>query len=85
MYPDSAAAAHQGHTGEGRVITVEFASFYLVNVYVPNSGQNLERLSYRVSDWDPHLYAYCQALEARKPVVLTGRGKGRGGRLITGE
>jgi hypothetical protein len=37
--------------GEGRTITVEFPDFYLVNCYVPNSGQRLERLSYRTSEW----------------------------------
>jgi len=60
------------HSGEGRTITVEFDKFYLVNCYVPNSGQALERLDYRTTQWDPFLYEYLKALEAKKPVVLTG-------------
>lgn len=60
------------HSGEGRTITVEFDSFYLVNCYVPNSGQNLERLEYRTSEWDTHLHNYLQTLERSKPVILAG-------------
>jgi exonuclease III len=41
----------EGHSGEGRVVTVEFPSFYLVNTYVPNSGQTLDRLDYRTTEW----------------------------------
>jgi hypothetical protein len=37
--------------GEGRVLTLEFTTFYLVNAYVPNSGQNLERLKSRTEQW----------------------------------
>ena len=38
-------------SGEGRVITVEFPSFFLVNTYVPNSGQTLDRLESRTTEW----------------------------------
>ena len=38
-------------SGEGRAITVEFPSFFLVNTYVPNSGQKLDRLDYRTTEW----------------------------------
>jgi exonuclease III len=41
----------KGHHGEGRTITVEFDSFVLVACYVPNAGQKLERLAYRVREW----------------------------------
>uniref|UniRef100_A0A453FQS2 Endonuclease/exonuclease/phosphatase domain-containing protein n=1 Tax=Aegilops tauschii subsp. strangulata TaxID=200361 RepID=A0A453FQS2_AEGTS len=41
------------HDQEGRVITLEFENFYLVNAYVPNSGRGLRRLVYRVDNWDP--------------------------------
>lgn len=41
----------KNHSGEGRTITLEFPNFYLVNCYVPNSGQRLERLSYRTTEW----------------------------------
>jgi len=40
------------HDGEGRVITAEFEAFVLVITYVPNAGQKLERLNYRVNKWD---------------------------------
>lgn len=59
------------HDGEGRVITAEFADFYLVNVYVPNSKRELSRLSYR-QQWDRDFLAYLQKLECAKPVVWCG-------------
>jgi exodeoxyribonuclease-3 len=59
------------HDQEGRVITVEFETFYLVNVYVPNSGQELKRLDYR-GEWDRHFLEYLRKLDARKPVIITG-------------
>lgn len=40
------------HDGEGRVTTAEFKDFILVSTYVPNSGDGLKRLSYRVKEWD---------------------------------
>jgi exodeoxyribonuclease-3 len=40
------------HDGEGRVTTAEFKEFILVSTYVPNSGQDLKRLDYRVKEWD---------------------------------
>lgn len=45
------------HSGEGRTIMLELDSFYLVACYVPNSGQNLERLDYRVDEW----LVYCNS------------------------
>jgi exodeoxyribonuclease III len=59
------------HDQEGRVICLEFASFYLVNVYVPNSGQELKRLDYR-REWDEAFVHYLSLLEAKKPVIVTG-------------
>jgi hypothetical protein len=41
----------KGHAGEGRTITVEFNSFILVACYVPNSGDGLRRLDYRIDEW----------------------------------
>ena len=64
-----AAAAHDT---EGRVITAEFAEFYLVNVYQPNSQRGLTRLGYRTKEWDPVFLAYLKGLEKRKPVVFCG-------------
>ncbi|WJX11120.1 hypothetical protein P8452_01767 [Trifolium repens] len=60
------------HDSEGRLVTVEFDTFYLVTGYVPNSGDGLKRLSYRVTEWDPALSNYLKDLEKSKPVVLTG-------------
>ncbi|KAI3426491.1 hypothetical protein D9Q98_008857 [Chlorella vulgaris] len=60
------------HDGEGRVLTAEFPTFWLVNCYVPNSGAGLKRLEYRVNSWDKDFSAYLKRLEGSKPVVLTG-------------
>jgi exodeoxyribonuclease III len=59
------------HDTEGRVLTTEFKEFYLVNVYVPNSQRELERLSYR-QEWDRDFLAYLKKLEKKKPVVFCG-------------
>ena len=59
------------HDQEGRVITLEYESFYLVNVYVPNSGQELKRLDYR-KEWDEEFLNYLKKLDIQKPVILTG-------------
>ncbi|KAK9664411.1 hypothetical protein RND81_14G039600 [Saponaria officinalis] len=60
------------HDTEGRLVTAEFDSFYLLCVYVPNSGDGLKRLSYRTTEWDPSLSCYIKELEKSKPVILTG-------------
>ena len=59
------------HDKEGRIICAEFKDFYLVNVYVPNSGQNLERLNYR-KQWDTHFLDYLKDLEKKKPLIVSG-------------
>ena len=59
------------HDQEGRVIALEFPEFFLVNVYVPNSGQELVRLGYR-QQWDKDFLAYLQKLEKSKPVIVCG-------------
>ena len=59
------------HDEEGRVITLEMKDFYLVNVYVPNSGTELKRLDYR-KEWDASLLAYLNKIDAQKPVIFTG-------------
>ncbi|XP_073062370.1 DNA-(apurinic or apyrimidinic site) endonuclease, chloroplastic isoform X2 [Primulina eburnea] len=60
------------HDSEGRLVTVEFDNFYLLCGYVPNSGDGLKRLSYRITQWDPSLSNYMKDLERLKPVILTG-------------
>jgi exodeoxyribonuclease-3 len=59
------------HDREGRVIVAEFEHFYLLNVYVPNSGEELVRLDYRQS-WDLEFLAYCQQLQSKKPLIACG-------------
>jgi len=59
------------HDREGRVITTEFADFFLVNVYVPNSKRDLSRLTYR-QRWDRDFLAFLKKLERKKPVVFCG-------------
>lgn len=58
--------------GEGRTITLEFPSFFLVACYVPNSGMDLARLTYRVEEWDPHMKQYLDSLKSTKPVIFCG-------------
>ncbi|PQQ13012.1 DNA-(apurinic or apyrimidinic site) lyase chloroplastic isoform X3 [Prunus yedoensis var. nudiflora] len=60
------------HDSEGRIVTVEFDSFFLITGYVPNSGDGLRRLSYRINEWDPSFSNYMKELEKSKPVILTG-------------
>lgn len=59
------------HDHEGRVITLEYPSFYFVNCYTPNSQKELARLSYRMQ-WEDDFRAYLLRLDAEKPVVLCG-------------
>jgi len=59
------------HDTEGRVICAEFESFFVVTVYVPNSGNDLRRLEYR-QDWDLAFYNYLKNLEKQKPVIVCG-------------
>lgn len=59
------------HDKEGRVICAEYADFHLINVYVPNSGQQLERLDYR-KQWDADFLKYIKDREKRKPVIVCG-------------
>ena len=60
------------HDNEGRVITAEFADFYLVNVYTPNAQNGLARHAYRTQEWDTAFLAHLQKLERKKPVVFCG-------------
>lgn len=56
---------------EGRILTLEFPEFYLVNVYTPNSKRDLARLPYRLS-WEDELRVYLKELDRVKPVILCG-------------
>lgn len=61
----------EAHDTEGRVITLEMPSFFLVTVYTPNSQDGLRRLDYRMQ-WDDAFREYLQKLDAEKPVVVCG-------------
>ena len=57
---------------EGRVITAEYAQFFVVAVYTPNAKDDLSRLQLRHKHWDPAFLAYCQQLQKKKPLVFCG-------------
>ena len=59
------------HDKEGRVITLEFEKFYMVNIYTPNSKRELERLDYRQL-WEDEIRAYLLKLKENKSVVMCG-------------
>ena len=59
------------HDKEGRIITLEFEKFYLVNCYTPNSKRELERLDYRMI-WEDEVRSYLKELDKMKPVVYCG-------------
>ena len=59
------------HDKEGRVITLEYPAFYIVNVYTPNSQDGLKRLDYRMQ-WEDAFRAYLKGLEGKKPVIACG-------------
>lgn len=59
------------HDNEGRVITLEYEKFYLVNCYTPNSKRELERLDYRMI-WEDEIREYLKKLDLVKPVIYCG-------------
>ena len=59
------------HDNEGRVITLEYEDYFLVNVYTPNSKRELERLEYRMK-WEDDFKVYLKRLEEKKPVIVCG-------------
>ncbi len=59
------------HDHEGRIITLEMETFFLVTVYVPNSQDGLRRLDYRMQ-WERDFLTYLQELDEKKPVVVCG-------------
>jgi len=56
---------------EGRILTLEYEDFYLVNVYTPNSQRDLARLGYRL-EWEDRMRAYLTELDKKKPVIVCG-------------
>ena len=59
------------HDHEGRVITLEFADYYFITCYTPNSQQELARLDYRMQ-WEDDFLAYIKKLDEKKPVIFCG-------------
>lgn len=59
------------HDTEGRVITLEYADFFLVTVYTPNSQNELKRLDYRMA-WEDDFRNFLVSLKAKKPVIVCG-------------
>ena len=59
------------HDKEGRVITLEFENFYMVNIYTPNAKRGLERLGYR-QIWEDEIRKYLSKLNETKPVIMCG-------------
>jgi exodeoxyribonuclease III len=59
------------HDREGRVLAAEYQHFYLINVYVPNSGEALVRLDYRQT-WDREFLTYLMKLQSQKPLIICG-------------
>jgi len=60
------------HDQEGRVLTIEYDAYFLVNVYTPNSKRELERLPYREQEWDVDFLKHLKKLEKKKPVIFCG-------------
>lgn len=61
----------EDHDKEGRVLTLEFDEFYLVNCYTPNAQDKLKRIEYRM-DWEEAFRSYLKNLDEKKPVILCG-------------
>lgn len=59
------------HNTEGRVITLEFDTFYMVTVYTPNAKSELARIDYRI-EWERDFREYLKQLDKHKPVILCG-------------
>ncbi|MBJ7258024.1 MAG: exodeoxyribonuclease III [Chthoniobacterales bacterium] len=74
MKPKSATLGigAEEHDREGRVVTLEYDGFFLVNVYTPNSQRELTRLEYRTREWEPAFRKYLKSLEKMKPVIFCG-------------
>ncbi len=65
------------HDNEGRVVTAEFADYFIITVYTPNSqghdeNKRPKRLDYRTREWDVDFLNYVKSLEIRKPVIFCG-------------
>lgn len=63
---------------EGRLVILEYSQFFLVGVYVPNSGETIKpsltpkRIGFRTTTWDPQFQLLCSKLEKNKPLIVLG-------------
>ncbi|KAK4526901.1 hypothetical protein GAYE_SCF29G4819 [Galdieria yellowstonensis] len=64
--------AYPEHHKSGRLIVAEYENFYVASIYVPNSGDKLKNLEYRLHSWDPDFRRYVVELQTKKPVILLG-------------
>lgn len=65
--------AQPRNAGRTRTVCIQSQEqFFVVTLYVPNSGEGLVRLKYRTKEWDPQLQSYVKALGKEKPVVVNG-------------
>ena len=62
---------NEQYDNEGRVITLEFRNFYLINCYTPNSKRTLERLPYR-EKWENQIQKFIKKIDTKKPVIYCG-------------
>lgn len=69
--PVSVAKNFGNHQDEGRALTLDYGSFYFINVYVPNAQDQLKRIDYRMR-WEDDLRQYIRTLDREKPVILCG-------------
>ncbi len=69
---DMSADRYGDPAHEGRLLVAEFKTFYIVNVYTPNSKRDLSRIPLRYEKWDPLFLALCKQLEKKKPVIFCG-------------
>lgn len=60
------------YDNEGRLITLKFNNFYLINIYTPNSGEALNRLDERINVWDLYFRKYINKLQKKNPVIICG-------------
>jgi len=61
----------ENEESEGRIITLEYDSFYLITVYTPNAKRDLSRLPYRL-EWEQRFASYVAELDSKKPVIICG-------------
>ena len=70
--PSSKDKEVKDYNTEGRVITVEYDNLFIVSAYVPNSGEGLKRLDYRLNVWETDMNNYLSSLDREKPVIYLG-------------